>query len=66
MMLLGSEIVLSSPTAAKTQCSFHLKFNSSLQLINGISSNLQKLLRQFNVTTVAAFLRIPSLLFAAG
>ena len=52
-------LVLSLPPAAKRQCFAHLSFNSALQLINGISTDLQKLLRYFNGTTIAAFFRIP-------
>ena len=43
----------------------HLSFNSTLQLINDISSDLQKLLKYVNGTTVAAFLIIPFAPFAA-
>ena len=37
----------------------HLSFNSIFQLINGISSDLQKLLNYFNGTAIAAFVRVP-------
>ena len=43
---------------AKTQCFADLCFNSTLKLINGISSNPQKLLRYFDGTVIVAFLRI--------
>ena len=38
---------------------FHLSFNSTLQLINVISSDLQKLLKYFIDTAIVAFFRIP-------
>ena len=41
-MLLGSALVLLTTTEAKTQRVVHLSFSSTLQLINGISSNCQK------------------------
>ena len=47
----------SVPVEAKTQCLVHLTFNSTLQLINGIWSDLQKLLRYFNGKTIALFLK---------
>ena len=36
-----------------------MSFNSTLQLINGISSDLQKLIKYFNGTAIVAFLEIP-------
>ena len=45
------------PAADKTHYFVHLSFNSTLQLINGISSDLQKLLKYFNGTTIVAFLK---------
>ena len=45
-----------------TSCSYYMficPFNSTLQLINGISTNLQKLLRYFNGTAIVTFSRIP-------
>ena len=36
-----------------------LKFNSSLQLINGISSDLRTLLRYFNSAAIFAFSKNP-------
>ena len=44
MLILLLLLTLSTPAAAKTQCFVHLIFNLTLQLINGISSDLQKLL----------------------
>ena len=38
---------------------FHLSFNSTLILINGISSDLQKLLKYLNSTAIVAFFKIP-------
>ena len=52
-------LALSVPAKDKTQCFDHLSFNSTLQLINGISSDLQKLLKYFNGTPIVAFFRIP-------
>ena len=37
-------------------CQF--KFNSTFQLINGISSDFQNLLKYFNSTTIVAFFKI--------
>ena len=51
--------VLTAPAADKTQYFVHLTFNSKLQLINGISSEFQKLLKYFNSITTVAFLKIP-------
>ena len=58
--------VLSLPPDDKTQYFVHLSFNSTLQLINGISSDLQKLLKYFNMTAIAAFLKIPLTLIVLG
>ena len=66
MILLGLSFVLSLPAADKTQYFVHLSFNSILQLINGISSDLQKLLKYFNGTAIIAFFRILLALFGAG
>ena len=51
--------LISLSFAHKKQYSFHLSFNSILQLINGISSDLQKLLKYLNGTEIFAFFRIP-------
>ena len=40
-------------------------FNSTLQLINGILSDLQKLLKHFDGTAIVAFLKVPFAPFAA-
>ena len=55
--------MLSVPAAAKIQCFFHLSFNSTLQSINDISNDLQKLLIYINGTTLAVFCKILSLWF---
>ena len=47
VILLELASTFSTPPAAKIQCFFHLSFNSILQLINDISSNLQKVFRYF-------------------
>ena len=44
----------------------HLSFNSTLLLINGISNDLQKLLRYFNGTAIDAFFKIPLATLGAG
>ena len=54
---------LSVPAAEKTQYVVYLSFNSILQLINDISSDLQKLLKYFNGTAIVTFLAI---LFASN
>ena len=54
--------MLSLAPAEKTQYFVHLSFSSTLQLINGISSDLQKLLKYF----IAAFLQIPFATFDVG
>ena len=59
-MLSGLAPVLSLPAAAKTLWFVHLSFNLTLELINGISSDLQKLLTYFTGLAIAAFFRIPS------
>ena len=52
-------IILSSlPAADKTQWFGHLSFDSTLKLINDISSDLQKLLKHW-LTQFAAFFSIP-------
>ena len=61
-MILSSSslsLTLSAPVAAKTQYLVHLSFNSILLIINGISSDLQKLLKYFNGTAIVASFRIP-------
>ena len=50
-------ILLSLPAAGKTQYFVHLSFNSTLQLINGIFCKLQKLLKHFNGSAIAAFFK---------
>ena len=61
MILLSSllPLALSVPATDKTKCFAHLSFNSTLQLINGISSDLQKLFTYFNGTAIVTFLKIP-------
>ena len=57
--LLELAFVLSTPAADKTQYFVHLSFNSTLQLINGVSRDLQKLLKYFNGTAIIAFPKTP-------
>ena len=52
-------LALSAPAADKTQYFVHLRFNTTLQLINGILRDLQKLLKYFNSAVIAAFFKIP-------
>ena len=68
MILLSSSLplALSVPAKDKTQYFARLSFNFTLQLINGISSDLRKLLKYFNGTSIVAFLRIPLAAFAPG
>ena len=49
--------LLSLPFVDKTQYFVHLSFNSTLQLINEISSDLQKLPRYFDGTAIVVFLK---------
>ena len=55
IMLLGLTFVLSAPAADRTQYFAVISSNSALQLINEISSDLQKLLKYFNGTAIVAF-----------
>ena len=59
IMLSGLALVLSPTATAKTQCFIHLSFNSTFQLINGISIDLQKLLRYFKGTATVVSPKIP-------
>ena len=52
-------LTLSAQAGDKTQYFVHLSFISILQLINGISSDLQKLLGYFSSIAIAACFRIP-------
>ena len=49
---------LATPSTYKIQCFVNLNFNSTLQLVNGISGDLQILLWYFSSTTIVAFLKI--------
>ena len=60
------QVTLSVLPTDKTECFHHLSFNSTLQLINGIPSYLEKLLKYFIDTAVVAFFRIPLAAFGAG
>ena len=57
-ILLGLAFGLSKPAEDKTQYFVYLSFNSSFQLTNGISSDLQKLLKYFNGTAIVTLLKI--------
>ena len=64
IILLWLAIVLSAPAADKIQYFVHLSFNSTLQLINVISSYHQEILKYFNSTWIAASFRIPFATYA--
>ena len=66
LALLSSLTSFPLPAVDKIQYFVHLSFNSTLQLINGISSDLQKLLKYFNGTGIAAFLKIQLAAFGVG
>ena len=66
IILLILLLTLLLPAAGKTQYLVHLSFNSTLQLITDISSDLQKLLKYFNSTVIVAFFRIPLAKFGLG
>ena len=51
-------MLFSLQSTDKTQSFVHLSFNSTLQLIKSISSDLQKLLKYFNDTAIVPFLRV--------
>ena len=58
--IISSELAsaFSTLAAAEIHSLVHLSFNSILQLINGILSDLQKLLKCFNGMAIAAFFKI--------
>ena len=58
IILLKLTFALSAPTADKPQQFVHLRFNSISQLINGISSDLQNLLKYFTGTAIVVFIKI--------
>ena len=58
MILLETTLSFSTLAEAKTQSFVHQSFNSTLQLIAGISNDLQKLLRCFNDTAIVAVPKI--------
>ena len=66
IILLESALLFSTTAEAKKHCFVHLSFNSLLQLINGISSDCQKLIRYFNGTAIAKFFQVQLFPFAAG
>ena len=51
-------LTLSVSAAEKTQYVVYLSFNLTLQLINGISSDLRNLLECFSGTAIATFFAI--------
>ena len=66
LLILSLALVLSLQAVDKTQYFVHLSFNSILQLINSISSDLQEYFKYFNTTAIVAFLGIPLAWFRAG
>ena len=58
-MLLELASLLSLPFTDKIRNFDHLTLNPTLQLINGILSDLQNLLRYFDDKAVVVFLKIP-------
>ena len=66
LALASLAISLSLSSAGKTQYFDYLIFNSTFQLINDISSDLQTLLRYFNGTAMVAFFRIPLAALGTG
>ena len=66
IILLRLPLVLSLAASDKKQYFIRLSFNLILQLINGISSDLQKLLKYFNGTAIVYFFRIPLALYGLG
>ena len=59
LALASSLILFSLPATDKTQYFARLSFNSTLQIIHGISYDLQELLKYFNGTTIVALHKIP-------
>ena len=47
-LILELALLFSLRSTDKTQCFVHLSFDSTLQLINGISSDVQEILKYFN------------------
>ena len=58
IILLESVPTFSTPVEAKTEWFVRLSFNSTLQLINGISSDPQKLLGYVNGIAIVVFFRV--------
>ena len=58
IILLGLESEFSVTFQAKTQYFVHLSFNSTLQLINDISTDLKKLPRYFNHIVIVEFIKV--------
>ena len=67
-ILLESALVLSFslPRIDETLFFTHLSFNSTLQLINDSSSDLQKLVKYFTNPAIVAFYRLPLAWFKVG
>ena len=68
IILLSSllRLTLSVPATGKTQYFVHRSFNSTFQLLNGISNDLRKLPKCFNSIAIVTFLKIPLSVFALG
>ena len=59
MIILELALPLSASAANRTKRLAHLTFSSTMQLINDISNDLQKLFRYFCGTVIIVFLKIP-------
>ena len=58
LILLELAFAFFAPAADEIKYFVHLSFNSTLQLTNSISSDLQKLLKYFHGTSIVAFFKI--------
>ena len=59
ILLVQLALLLSLPVVDKAQWLVHWSLNYALQLIIGTSSDLQKLLKNFNAITIVLFLKVP-------
>ena len=66
LFLLSSSLTLSLLAVDKTQYAAYLNLNSILQLIDGISNDLQKLLKYFHRTEIDALFINPLFIASFG
>ena len=69
ILLLSLSLLLISfslPATDKIQYFLHLSFNPTMQFINGISSDLQELMKYFTGRAIVSFFRISLAAFGAG